>query len=217
MKQKTRGAAALCVALLMSACGDPSADGSNIREAKGSVADKASEQEEGGEYITAEGKDGSANSTTPPAQEPGQEIQGMEPFDIDVFNTHRAVWEKEPLLGYGFTQTHTGPGMDISVAIQILHGIPESLPDKNEPEPLLFCSTIPELYEKIAALWAEQRYTADSFLIKYNVPLNDDLPYQFYHYPAYIQIRNIDNSGGDYNVYILINNFAIYLGGEMWD
>jgi hypothetical protein len=215
MKQKTGGVAVLCILLLMSACGkNPVIDGGNIREREEAAAGKASEQEEGGGYITAEGKDGSANSTTPPVQEPGQEIRSMEPFDIDVFNAQKAAWEKDPIEAFIFTQTHSGPGMNISATIQEVFDSPSILSDKNknEPEPVLFCSTISELYEKIAALWTEQRYTADSFLIKYDSEPVIGMPFS-YHYPTDIQIKNIDNSGGDYNVRIHIDTILITIGG----
>jgi hypothetical protein len=219
MKQKTGGALVLCIALLMSACGENPVidDGNNTREGEERVpAANASEHKDGGEYIAVEGKDGNTVPTTPPVQEPGQEIRGMEPFDIDVFNAHRAVWEKDPVLAYVFTQTHSGPGMDISVTIEVNEDdIPENLPDRNEPEPVLFCGTISELYEKIAALWTEQRYTADSFLIKYDGEpvLQGDDP-AIYHYPTDIQIRNMDNSGRDYNAWIHIDKILLPPWGQ---
>jgi hypothetical protein len=67
-------------------------------------------------------------------------------------------------------------------------GLPE-----HEWYPMFLCSTISELYEKLDILWTEQRNTNALFLIEYNGQR---------HYPKYIQIKNINNSGYDYTVRI---------------
>jgi hypothetical protein len=133
----------------------------------------------------------------------------MEPFDPDVFNTQRAAWEAEHPETYCFSQEHDGPpGMYLSRDISVVNDIPVGpvlLPA--DPDPWLRCNTISELYEKINALWIEQRKTGASFLIDYNDQR---------HYPTDIQIKNINGSGYDYTVAIrgvLYDGDTIRIGG----
>jgi hypothetical protein len=145
---------------------------------------------------------------TPPAVEPGQEA--LEPFNEDVFNIRRAAWEARE-LDYIFTQVHSGSGIDLSVTIRVDKHIPGRPPSKNDPEPLLFCSTISELYEKIAALWSESRYTPSSFLIKYDGKPLSHTDWPQFHYPTEIQIKNINDSGNDYTVRICIDGLILWV------
>jgi hypothetical protein len=97
MKQKTLGVLALSAALLFSAYGEIFvADLSNIREKN--TEDPAV----------------SGNTNGGLVSEQDQKIEGMERFDPNVFNTHRAAWEEAGQPNqYGFYQSHSGPGMDM--------------------------------------------------------------------------------------------------------
>jgi hypothetical protein len=124
----------------------------------------------------------------------------MEFFDIVVFNMRRAAWEDEHPNWYSFKQTHEGqPEMYLSRGGHVEYDIPiPKWPISASPlelPPVLLCDTISELYEKIDKLWAEQRYTADSFLIKYNDEHN-------YPYTSVIRIKNLNDNGYDYTLCI---------------
>jgi hypothetical protein len=67
------------------------------------------------------------------------------------------------------------------------------------------CDTVSELYEKIATVWAEQRYTA--FLIEY-----DDQ----HHCPSDIQIKNLNDSGYNYTVLIRTTFNGDEIDTEWW-
>jgi hypothetical protein len=69
-------------------------------------------------------------------------------------------------------------------------------PGANWLYPFLFCYTISDFYEKINALWDEQRYNGSAFMIRYNSQLN---------YPTAIEIKNIYNSGCDYFLVVTID------------
>jgi hypothetical protein len=137
-----------------------------------------------------------------PVEKPVQDID-MKPFDIAVFNTQRAAWEAEHPSSYSFNYTHEGQpgiyraGTTTVPAWPAFEGTSGGGSISTAPlvEPPLVCGTLSELYEKIAALWAEQRYTAASFLIKYNETHS-------YPYPSVIQIKNFNNSGYDYTLHI---------------
>ncbi|MDR2742144.1 MAG: hypothetical protein LBB98_08345 [Treponema sp.] len=138
------------------------------------------------------------DSTPTPEQKSGQEIQSMEQlFDPDVFNAQRAAWEAEHPSRYSFYQGHSGGDVYLSTVITVIDNIPDTmvLPDKDETDSLLRCSTISELYGKIDTVWNELRYTDALFLIKY-----DDQR----RYPKFIEIKNINDSGYDYRVYIVV-------------
>jgi hypothetical protein len=266
-QQKTGGALVLCIALLMSTCGENPVidDGNNTSEREERIpagntseqkdggeyiavegkddntlvtppaqepgqeiqgvesfdpdifdsereeqvpAGNTAEQKDGGEYITAEGKDGNTVPTAPPVQEPGQEIQGMEPFDPDIFNRERAAWEAGHPTHYTFYQIHKGPEIYLSTLSEVKNDIAYHpvLPDENRPDPVLRCNTISELYEKIDELWTEQRYPRVSFLIKYGA---------FGHCPTDIQIKNINGSGDDYFVHLEVE-VKLMVGGVPW-
>jgi hypothetical protein len=197
MWQKTLCVLALFAALLFSGCGEISViDLSNEkpREAAKEAGNSSVEKEDGIVIVDED-------ATTPPEQILGE----LQPFDESVFTTKRAAWEASSNYEYGFTQTHSGPGIYLSTDTTVVDGIPTGtvvLSGVNEPEPLLFCNTISELYKRINTLWSEQRYTGASFLIQYN---------NRYNYPVFIQIKNIDDSGGDYTLrigmYVWITNW----------
>jgi hypothetical protein len=206
MKQKTLCVLALFAVLLFSACGEnPIIDDSDIKQNKMDASGGTTREEDGNIVIVINGENDGGALATP------QEEESWEPFDIDVFKAKRAVWEAKECgwHGYVFTQTHTGPGMSLSVDTEVpRQGIPKTSvlsPGENEADLLLRCSTISELYEKIDALWAEQRYKAASFLIKYEDFF--DAPY-----PSGIHIKNINANGDDYTVYFNIHSFIIWVG-----
>jgi hypothetical protein len=132
----------------------------------------------------------------------------MEPFDRMVFNTHRAAWKAEHPDAYGFSQTHKRSQIALyeSAYTTVVDDIPDgflfpfSVPGVPEHEwyPMFLCNTVSGLYERIDAVWTEQRYTGVLFLIKYD---------EEYHYPVAIQIKNIDNSGYDYLVEVVVQVF----------
>jgi hypothetical protein len=227
MKQKILGAWALFAVLLFSACEEMFVRDLTITQKKteeSAVAGNHSEQEEDAPVIN-EGNHINITVTT----EGGQEIQGMEPFDVAVFNTQRAAWEADHRHQgwYSLDQDHDGPGMEgYRYGHEVVNDIPKNtgmvvndIPDgrmllpwgKDNPDPLR-CTTISELYEKIDTLWTEQRNTGDPFLIQYD---NER------HYPKCIQIKNINDSGYDYRVVIWVSYeedlIPFVIGGPWYD
>lgn len=131
----------------------------------------------------------------------------IKPSVLDIFNAQRAAWEAEHPDVYELSQAHrrslsTIYGWANTIVVDEIRDILVTAPAMRPPGPrevewtfLLLSSTISELYEKIDMLWKERPYTWTSFSISYDDQL---------HYPTYIQIRNINNSGDDYSAEITI-------------
>ncbi|MDR3130684.1 MAG: hypothetical protein LBU18_03985 [Treponema sp.] len=208
MKQKALGVLTLFAALFFSACGEiqQPVDSSNTQKMKEeTAAAKSSSQDEDAAGINEE-----ENTAPLPqgAQEPAQKIQSMEPFDRMIFNTHRAAWEADHPDAYNFSQTHKRSRIAVytSAYTTVVDDVPStvvypfSVPGAPEHAwyPMFLCNTVSELYEKIDTAWTEQRYTGALFLIKYD---------EQRHYPAAIQIKNIDDSGYDYLAEAVVQAF----------
>jgi hypothetical protein len=195
MKRKTLGVLVLSAALLFGACRENPVIDLNITDKK-------------------------AEERIVPDNSSGQGIEGMEPFDIAVFNTERSAWEAEHPEPYNFIQWHRRYSWLYSCGpITVVNDIPDKvvllLPwpvplDENGNlwTPLLLCSTISDLYEKINALWIDHGNTGASFLIKYSGQ---------FHYPTDILLKNINDSGDNYQAYFTIqlpdNDGGGYWGG----
>jgi hypothetical protein len=206
MQQKALGALVLCVTLLFITCEenlmlDPDITDKNRKEE--AVPNNLSEREESAAVINEEDNKIPA---MPTATELGQELEGVKPFDAAVFNTQKAAWEAEHPGAYNFTQTHrrSQHTLYMFASTTVVDDIPDravwpfpvpGLPGEAEWYPFLLCNTISGLYEKIDALWTEQRYTSESLLIKYDDQLN---------YPTAIQIKNVNDSGYDYLAQIMV-------------